>query len=63
MNRPLEFDSIRPGPEDGLTRITACRLGKPVSRSWLVPSGKAEDAVLDEWAELHDAVLGYLPNL
>jgi hypothetical protein len=33
-----------------------------ISRSWLVPSAKSEDAVLDEWAELHDAALGYAPS-
>jgi hypothetical protein len=34
----------------------------PFSRSWLVRVAHAEDALLDEWAEFHDAVLGYPPN-
>jgi hypothetical protein len=54
----LEIYSIRPGP-DGLARITERRLSEGVRRSWLE---HAEDAVLDEWAELHDAVLGYPPS-
>jgi hypothetical protein len=33
-----------------------------LSRAWLVPAAETEDAVLDEWAELHHAVLGYPPN-
>jgi hypothetical protein len=57
----FEIYSIRPGP-DGLARITERRLGQPVARSWVVRIEEAEDAVLDEWAELHDAVLGYPPN-
>jgi hypothetical protein len=56
----LEICSIKPVP-DGLTRITARRLGEGVRRSWLLPAEHAEDAVLDEWAEFHDAVLGYPP--
>jgi hypothetical protein len=40
-----------------------CRtLGEGVRRSWLVPAVHAEDVVLDEWAELHDRVLGYPPS-
>jgi hypothetical protein len=58
----LEICSIKPGP-DGLARITARRLDEPVSRSWLVRVADAEDAVLDEWAEFHDAVLGYPPKV
>jgi hypothetical protein len=46
----------------GLAEFTMRRLGEPESRSWLVPTEVAEDAVLDEWAELHDRVLGYPPN-
>jgi hypothetical protein len=57
----LEVFSLKPGP-DGLTRVTARRLGEGVRRSWVVPGERAEDAVLDEWAELHDAMLGYPPN-
>jgi hypothetical protein len=57
----LELFSIRAGP-DGLARITARWLAEPVGRSWLVPSADAEAAVLDEWAELHDAMLGFPPN-
>lgn len=57
----LEFCSIRPGP-DGLTRITARRVGEGARRSWVVPTAEAEDAVLDEWAELHDTLLGYPPS-
>jgi hypothetical protein len=47
----------------GLTRVTARRLGEAEERSWLVAAVEAEDAVLDEWAKLHDRVLGYPPNL
>jgi hypothetical protein len=28
----------------------------------MLPSAVAEDAVLDEWAELHDTVLGFPPR-
>jgi hypothetical protein len=55
--RGIELFSIRVGP-DRLARITTRRLGETVSRSLLVPSTEAEDVVLDEWAELHDRVLG-----
>jgi hypothetical protein len=55
----LEIHFLKPGP-DGLARITEHRLGE--GRSWLVPAQHAEDTVLDEWADLHDAVLGYPPN-
>ncbi len=57
----LEIYSIQPDA-DGLTRRTARRLGESVRRSWLVPTEQAEDAVLDEWTELHDAVLGFPPS-
>jgi len=57
----LEVYSLRPGP-DGLTRISARFLGEAAGRSWLVPSSRAEDEVLDEWAALHDAVLGFPPS-
>jgi hypothetical protein len=57
----VEIYHLRHGP-DGLSLITMRRLGEPESRAWLVPTEVAEDTVLDEWAELHDAVLGYPPN-
>ena len=57
----VEIIVLRPGP-DGLTRIVARRLGERAARSRVLPSREAEDAVLDEWAELHDALLGYPPN-
>jgi hypothetical protein len=40
----------------GLTRVTARRLGEAEERSWLVAAVEAEDVVLDEWGELHDAL-------
>ena len=57
----LEIFVIRPGP-DGLARITARHVGEGARRSWVVPAAEGEEAVLDEWAELHDRVLGYPPN-
>ena len=44
-----------PTEPDGLSR----REGAPI---WVVPVAEAEDAVLDEWAELHDRVRGFPPN-
>lgn len=61
MSSGFEIYSIRIGP-DGLAQITEQRLGELVSRSWLVPATKAEDSVLDVWAEFHDRMLGYPPS-
>jgi hypothetical protein len=61
LSWPFELYSIRPGP-DGLARITVRWLGEPVGRSWLVPSAEAEHVVLDEWAQVHDALLGFPPS-
>jgi hypothetical protein len=61
-NMPIDIYSIhRPGP-DGLSRVTARRIGELEFRSWVVPMAEAEDSVLDEWATFHDAMLGYPPN-
>jgi hypothetical protein len=57
----LEIYSIKPR-RDGLARVTERRVGEGVRRAWLVPAAEAEDVVLDEWAKLHDRVLGYPPN-
>jgi hypothetical protein len=61
MMPTLEIYTIKPGPV-GLSRVTERRPGEGVRRSWLLPAEHAQDAVLDDWAELHDAVLGYPPN-
>jgi hypothetical protein len=53
------FDQARPRRA---LAVTERRLGEGVRRSWLVPAEHAEGAVLDEWAELHDRVLGYPPS-
>ena len=57
----LEIYSLRPDP-DGFTRVSCITLGEDVCRSWLVPAYEAEDLVLDQWARLHDLLLGYPPN-
>jgi hypothetical protein len=57
----VEVIVLHPGPDD-LTRITARRSDEINGRSCLLLSAEADDAVLDEWAELHDAVLGFPPN-
>ena len=61
MIPPLEIYTVKYA-EHRLAKITARRIGETISRSWLLPSAKAEDVVLDEWAELHDALLGFPPN-
>jgi hypothetical protein len=45
-----------------LDRVTSHRLGESDSRSSVAPVADAEDAVIDEWAELHDDLLGYPPT-
>ena len=50
----FEVVSIHVGP-DGRGSVSWCR-------ARLVPAVEAEDAVLDEWAELHDALLGCPPS-
>jgi hypothetical protein len=56
-----EFDR-KNAPRFDPRRSRRTGLGELVSRSWLVPAVEAEDAVLDEWAELHGALLGYPPS-
>ena len=58
----LEWFSVHAGP-DGLGRIAARWFGGPFSRSRVARAGvEADDAVLDQWAELGDSLLGIPPN-
>ena len=61
MMPALEVYVLRPGP-DGLTRVSCRAFGEGVRRSWLVPSADAEELILDEWRELHDALLAFPPG-
>ena len=44
------------------TRIIVRGFGEAVGCSYVVPNVAAEGAVLEERAEVHDAVLGYPPS-
>jgi hypothetical protein len=60
VNASLEIYHLQPGP-DGITRIKARRFGEGIHRSRVVATSAAEDAILDEWAEEHDRLLGFPP--